>query len=203
MGIAERKEREKEEMKKLILRTASELFLENGYEKTSIRNIAEAIEYSPATIYLYFKDKNDLFYSLSEEAFREFFKYLSQTPDLDDPLERLQALGHQYFKFALDNPAYYDLMLILRAPMESHHTEEGWELGLKSHSVLTTIVNECIQQGYFKNKDPEVLSFMIWSFVHGAVSLKIRDRMKMHSETNQGELLFGALDYFNQMLSRI
>ena len=63
MGILERKERDREDMRRLILGAARQLFLEQGYEKTSIRNIADVIEYSPATIYLYYKDKNELFFA--------------------------------------------------------------------------------------------------------------------------------------------
>lgn len=70
MGVADRKEREKEEMKTKILEAAKKLFLDHGFEKTSIRNIAEEIEYSPGTIYLYFKDKNELLFALHQEAFQ-------------------------------------------------------------------------------------------------------------------------------------
>ena len=52
MGITDRKEREKQELKELILKEAKAVFLEEGYEKTSIRKIADRIEYSPTTIYL-------------------------------------------------------------------------------------------------------------------------------------------------------
>ena len=76
MGIVERKEREKEDMRRLILNAARKLFLEQGYEKTSIRNIADAIEYSPATIYLYYKDKNELLFALHEEAFLKLMEEL-------------------------------------------------------------------------------------------------------------------------------
>ena len=55
MGVTERKERERQEMRQRILDAAQQVFVEEGYEKASIRNIAERIEYSPATIYLYFK----------------------------------------------------------------------------------------------------------------------------------------------------
>ncbi len=57
MTIATRKQREKEEMRHLILEAAKKIFLTKGYEQASIRNIAEEIEYSPGTIYLYFKEK--------------------------------------------------------------------------------------------------------------------------------------------------
>ncbi|MFN4254387.1 MAG: PfkB family carbohydrate kinase, partial [Saprospiraceae bacterium] len=68
MGVIQRKEREKEEMRRRILDAAIHLFRERGYQATSLRNIAEAIEYSPATIYLYFKDKNAILFALQAEA---------------------------------------------------------------------------------------------------------------------------------------
>ena len=61
MTISERKEREKLELKELILLKAKELVDKEGYEALSIRKIAAAAEYSPATIYLYFKDKDENF----------------------------------------------------------------------------------------------------------------------------------------------
>ena len=203
MGIAERREREKQEMQDLILTTAAELFLEVGIEKTSIRTIAEKIEYSPATIYLYFKDKNELFYAIHQKAFQRFFQYFQTVPELDDPMAKLHQLGHIYFKFAFENPAFYDLMFILRAPMDTHQTEESWEMGARSHNVLRDLVNECQQAGYFKGKDPEVLSHMIWATVHGIVSLKIRDRMKMYPEEVRDRLVEDSLELFNGILEKV
>jgi len=203
MGITERREREKQEMQQLILRTAADLFTEVGFEKTSIRSIAEKIEYSPATIYLYFKDKNELFYAISQEAFQLFFKYFQEVPALEDPMKRLHQLGHIYFKFAFENPGYYDLMFILRAPMDVEETQEHWELGQRSHSVLSGLVNECMAAGYFKGRDPEVLAHLIWSTVHGIVSLKIRDRMKVYIEQERTELIYNSLEMFNDILEKV
>ncbi len=203
MGIAERREREKQEMQDLILTTAAELFLEVGMEKTSIRTIAEKIEYSPATIYLYFKDKNELLYAIHQRAFQRFFQYFQTLPQLDDPMEKLQQLGHIYFKFAFDNPAFYDLMFILKAPMDSDQTEEHWEMGARSHDVLTDLVLECQQAGHFQNKDTQVLSHMIWATVHGIVSLKIRERMKMYPEALRDQMVYDSLEMFNSILESV
>lgn len=203
MGIAERKEREKKEMRELILATATDLFIQRGYDSVSMRNIAEVMEYSPATIYLYFKDKNELLYALSEEGFRKFFAYFQSLPPQDDPLQRLQELGHIYVRFALENPVYYDLMFIMRSPMESHHTGESWELGMKSHGILTSVVEQCIEGGYFQNKQPDTVAFMVWSFVHGLVSFKIRERMKMYEDRDHEEFIYDALTLFNEMLSSL
>jgi AcrR family transcriptional regulator len=200
MGINERKEREKEAMRHRILQAAARLFIDNGFDKTSIRNIADSIEYSPATIYLYYKDKNEILYALSVEGFTRFFKSFQTVGKYSDPMKRLQELGRVYFQFAFDHPEYYDLMFIMRGPMESHHNDAGWELGVKSHNILTEIVQECIDYGYFKGKDPQTLSFMIWSFVHGVMSLKIRNRLKMYDQVDQDKLVFDALVLFNQFL---
>ncbi|MEM9831281.1 MAG: TetR/AcrR family transcriptional regulator [Bacteroidota bacterium] len=201
MGIAERKEREKQEMRELILSTATALFLGKNYDQVSMRNIAEAMEYSPATIYLYFKDKNELLYALSEAGFRKFFAEFQGLPPQQNALERLRELGRIYINFALTNPVYYDLMFIMRGPMESHRTDEEWELGMSSHHILTQVVAQCIEQGYFSGKDPDRVSFMVWSFVHGVVSFKIRDRMKMYEPEEHEAMIHDALSMFNEMLT--
>src|SRR6266705_1843520 len=107
MGVKERKARDREEMKETILQSAHQLFLDKGFEEVSIRNIAEAIEYSPATIYLYFKDKNEIFYALHGEAFKIFNSHVASIVSIQDPLERLFTLGEKYMQFAFTYPKYY------------------------------------------------------------------------------------------------
>jgi hypothetical protein len=84
--------------------------------------------------------------------------------------------------------------------MDSQQTEENWEMGSRSHTVLSNLVNECQQAGYFKDRDPKVLSHMIWATVHGIVSLKIRERMKMYPEDIRDQLVYDSLDMFNNIL---
>lgn len=203
MGITERKEREKQELKDKIQATAAAMFVDLGFEKTSIRNIAEAIEYSPATIYLYFKDKNELFYSIQKEAFRKFFQYFQTVGPMENPIKRLRALGNVYMKFAIENPGYYDLMFIMRAPMNSEKNADNWEEGERSHNVLQQIVHECQEAGHFTNQDPFVVAHTIWSFVHGLASLYVRDRMKMFPHQSQMELLDQAMEVFNDWMEKL
>lgn len=85
MGIVQRKEREKEEMRRLILDAALRLFREHGYDGVSIRNIAEAIEYSPGTIYLYYKDKSEIFFALQFEAAALKRDHLLPVANIENP----------------------------------------------------------------------------------------------------------------------
>ena len=200
MGIAERKEREREELREKIISAATALFLEHGIQGASIRMIADKIEYSPATIYLHFKDKNELFYVIMERAFKLFFQYFSSVGNIQDPMERLKELGKVYLRFAAEHPLYYDLMFVIRAPMETPHTKDDWEDGQRSHAVLTTTVQECIKKGYFKGHHPEPLSLAIWSAVHGLATLWLRDRLTMYEEQGAEQLVYKALESFNTML---
>jgi AcrR family transcriptional regulator len=119
MTIAKRKERQKEELRGKILEAAKALFIERGFEDTSIRNIAEKIEYSPTTIYLYFKDKDDIFYALHQEGFVLLNQYLRALQNVAEPFERLKTICKAYIAFALENREFYDLMFISRSPMNA------------------------------------------------------------------------------------
>src|SRR5262245_38273895 len=108
MGITDRKEREKLEMRKLIINAAMEMFITEGFDKTSIRNIADKIEYSPATIYLYYKDKDELLYEVQGQAFGELYNAFVKDVTATDPLERLEQLLHSYVTFGFEHPDLYD-----------------------------------------------------------------------------------------------
>ncbi|MBC8112128.1 MAG: TetR/AcrR family transcriptional regulator [Verrucomicrobia bacterium] len=184
MGIIERKEREKLELKTLILETATQMFLEDGFEKTSIRNIADKIEYSPATIYLHYKDKDELFFDVHEKGFVLLFEKMQLLFEIKNPLERLHHMGEVYLSFAFENPEFYDLMFIMQAPMEclSKNNETEWDCGMKNFNILHQTVVECMEQGLIKSDDADVATMSIFSFVHGLVSLAIRNRFMMYDK---------------------
>ena len=176
MGISERKDREKAEMRKLILDAAMELFIKEGYNGISIRKIAEKIEYSPGSIYTYFPDKDSIFYALHVEGFELLYQKQVSSQSINDPRERLLAHGKAYIEFAMENQEYYDLMFILREPMDFICKEESldWTHGTRSFDLLVRNVAECQAVGFFKNHDTVSVAFLFWSIVHGMVSILIR-----------------------------
>jgi AcrR family transcriptional regulator len=179
MGIAERKEREKREMRELIIRTAMDLFVERGYEKTSMRAIANAIDYSPATLYLYFKDKDEIFFAIQTKAFSHLFATMQPLLQIKNPMERLKTLGKVYIKFALDHPKYYDVMFIMESPMNAEKNQDKWEIGKQAHSFLESTVKQCVEAGHMEG-DVEKIAFLMWSTVHGMSSLLIKNRLQMY-----------------------
>lgn len=179
MGITERKEREKSEMRRAVLEAAMQLFIEDGYEKVSIRKIADKIEYSPASIYTYFEDKGDIFYELHNEGFGKLLVMQQRVQDISDPKERLSAHGRAYLEFAFNNPEYYDIMFIMRSPTEKICKFENWEQGQRSYDILLKNVEECKETGLFDGQDKNAVAFLLWSTVHGIASLHIRQRLSL------------------------
>jgi AcrR family transcriptional regulator len=178
MGVSERRIRERLDTRQSILATARELFLLKGFEATTIRNIAEKIEYSPSTIYQHFKDKNEIFYTIHSEAFAELVKYLNASEMHKNPMDQLIALGQIYIQFALENPELYDLMFIMEAPIDflNYLEDANWIEGKMAFDYLKSVIANCIQQGLIKETDLESLSYLIWSTVHGLVTISIRKR---------------------------
>ncbi|KAA6439124.1 TetR/AcrR family transcriptional regulator [Dyadobacter flavalbus] len=198
MAIKERKEREKQDMRNLIIESATQLFLKQGYDKTSIRSIAEDIEYSPATIYLYFKDKDEIFYVIHENAFALLEKVFRKHDPIQDPFEKLTAICKSYVEFALQNPDYYDLMFIMRAPLSQIACEDTWKEGDSAFEYLLRTISACVDEKKIKPGDKFVLAMTVWSFGHGLVSLYVRGRfgvMKM-SEEIISEMMDHAVDLF-------
>jgi len=204
MSITERKAKEKEELRALILQGAKKLFIENGIEQTTIRNIADEISYSVGTVYVYYKDKNSILHDLHTLGFKQLGGEMRVLMSVAEPMERLAAIGRVYIRFAVDNPDMYDLMFNMKAPMEflERTDEEEWNEGKATFNVLKTTVEQCIAQGYFAGHQLEPLSFVIWSTVHGMCSLYIRERIKAVNLGDPELVLFAGHEEFVKLLNK-
>ncbi|TDW96114.1 TetR/AcrR family transcriptional regulator [Dinghuibacter silviterrae] len=203
MGITERKEREKQEMRQRIIDAAMHMFLEDGYNKTSIRNIAEAIEYSPATIYLYYKDKDELLYEVQRQAFDKLFDAFQREATDPDPWTRLTQICKSYVRFGLANEELYDLMFIIRSPMnvdEKIHETNGKDC----FGYVTDCLVECIKKGLVRFDNPHIGMLSIWSMGHGLVSLQVRCRLKVldMAESDVDTLLDHAIETYLSQIKR-
>lgn len=189
-------------MRRLILDAAKSIFLEKGFHSTSLRNIAEKIEYSPGTIYLYFKDKDEIFHALHEEGFAKMLQMMAPLQHVQDPMQRLIAMGRVYMNFAWENKDLYDLMFIMEAPINSEKDRDKWVMGNQTLEQLKQILTQCKQAGYFKDMDPEYLSFLIWSALHGMCALYCRNRCHAYEHAQEKDLLRTGMDYFIKIIER-
>lgn len=179
MGTKERRKREKEALRQEILDAARALFVTEGYENVSMRRIAEKIEYSPTTIYLYFRDKGDLLYQICEETFAGLVTALERIrKKQDDPLAGLREGCRAYVQFGLRHPDHYRLTFMFPAwelSTQDHYTYAG-SMGQRAFSYLEEGVAECMKQGKLRKTDVPATAQAIWAAIHGVTSLLITDK---------------------------
>lgn len=192
MGISERKEREREEMRGKILQAAAFLFVRDGFEKTTIRSIAAHIEYSPGTIYLYFKDKAEIMSALFGTLFKDFAQKLRDVSSHADPKHAVLEVGLNYLDFALANPMHYELMFMM------DHRQRGAEpaqepdasdcdspAGLaadEGFNYLMQSLQAAQQAGRNLRFDLHTSTLTAWAGVHGVVSLYLRGFLDAYPE---------------------
>lgn len=167
MTTKKRRERDRERMRRRILDAAKQLFVKEGFDNVSLRRIASTIEYSPAAIYRYFKNKREILSVLREEGFRSFVEAQEKRADtITDPLERLKAGGRGYIKFALTQPENFHLMFCTKCDevdLEGDHAESS----LESYNLFRQSVKECVALGHFGDVDVDTVVFSLWAGVHG------------------------------------
>lgn len=201
------KSNEREDIRNLVLEKAKALFLKEGYTNITIRKIARAIGYTPATIYLYFQSKDEILYELHNEGFRLLYEYKMTIgePEISSALDRLHKGGKIYIDFALENPDYYELMFNMPEPrnfMAQHKHKEGSadDYAMRSYEFLKKSVQLCKDEGYFRDVDVDTAAFTFWSVVHGMVALIIRKRVP-YPQAPTRQLADEAFDFFGKLIT--
>ncbi len=173
MGTKERRENEKQKIKKKIYKAASEIIINEGYSKLSIRKIASKIDYSPAFIYNYFENKADIVSSIWKENANEIIDTMSKLKlTSDNEKENIKHLYKTYISLILESPEEYraimlnDIEGISRLYFE--FTEEEKEnLRIKN---IKKYYDKCLQVGILRTVDTEKYAFFSWISINGLIS---------------------------------
>jgi AcrR family transcriptional regulator len=175
MGSQERRTRERVETRQRILEAAREMFVQLGYEATTMRAIAERIEYTATAIYHHFRNKEELLMELAAIDFRALAAAFQQIGRIEDPIERLRRIAAAYVDFALEHPMQYQLMFMTPHPVMD---VKGITRGDPSQDAYAFVRDACaavIGTGRLRPefRDPEELAQMCWSSLHGLLALHI------------------------------
>ena len=177
MKSTERRARQRESLRQEILDAARELFVAEGYERVTMRKIADRIGYSPTTIYLHFEDKDDLLGAICDEAFGKLVQRLEKLDQWHpgDPLAQLRAGLHEYADFGLRNPAHYRLVFMQKQPDGLRGAFAG-SGGERAFAYLREGVAACVAAGLFREVDVEAAAQSLWAAVQGVVALFVVEK---------------------------
>jgi AcrR family transcriptional regulator len=175
MGSLERRSRERADTRQRILDAAREMFVRRGYDATTMRAIADRIEYTPTAIYHHFKNKQALLAELCIADFRALASAFQKLGRIEDPIERLRKTGLAYVQFGLEHPMQYQLMFMTRRPKEvddSIHSDDPSEsaYAFLKQTCADVIATRRLRPEY---RDADELALIAWSSLHGMLALRI------------------------------
>lgn len=188
VGVKEKRAKYKEEFRMEILDAARELFVNEGYEKFSMRKLAEKIEYSPTTIYLYFKDKDALLFAICEEFAEHFFTKLKHIRSHSNgPLDALRQALLYRIAFGLANPNQYRVFFFTNPNV--YGTREDFmkreSIARDSYLVFMEMVQECIATGEFRDLGAEVITQALAAATHGLIAANIFNKSFPWADQNE------------------
>ena len=155
-----------------ILVAATEVVLESGPGRFSLREVARRANLAPSALYNHFANREALITALAMRALDELRAYLGGAPESDDPTERLRSLAHAYFAFARERQQEYRLIFEC---LENPPTT--WEAYLGVAEPFLLIVDACARglvSGDFADRPGAGaggMAYALWALCHGHASL--------------------------------
>ncbi len=107
MTKAYRKEKERELRRKDIIDAAEKLFFKDGFDNISMNEIAQEAEMARATIYQYFKNKNDIYAAIAIRAAKILSQMFEEVPKDLTGIEKIKTLSETYYQFFKEHTGYY------------------------------------------------------------------------------------------------
>jgi AcrR family transcriptional regulator len=209
MGIQERKERERERRRQQIMVAAKRVFSAKGFNKTTMEDIAKVAELSPGTLYLYFKNKDELYASLSLRILQYLLIRLEHV-NAEHPLspqERIDSLKAAMYDVYEFDPLILINMFHLQSSESLNNLtpellSEIKELSRKAMGTISEVFREGVQSEFFIDKQPVILANIVWALFSGIVLLEESKRILNHEKDFLQETLETAFEIFSRGIVR-
>lgn len=175
MGTKERRERERLEQRQRILDAALLMIAREGFAALSMRKLAERIEYSAASIYLYFKNREEIAQALGELGFQEMLEAITVAIAGKQSAEALHALGAAYVAYGLGHREMYRLIFMGDSEYmaAAFGGQKEGSAGTRAYGLLVDLACRLQGEGYGTKMSAVELAELIWMALHGIVSLQI------------------------------
>lgn len=190
MGKEERKKREKERRREQIIDAAERVIFSKSLEQATMDEIAEEAELSKGTLYLYFKNKTELYLAITQRGSdllnSRFAKVFAGTHD-HTGIELIRLLGETYLNFVRENPnyftafMYYESLSDVNELEESKHAQICEENRREAMNLMIRALQIGMQDGTIDDSyDPKELAVVIWSSTRGITTMSYMRRVGHH-----------------------
>jgi AcrR family transcriptional regulator len=163
-----RRQQQRQEAQRAILDATEALLVEDGFERFSMRRLAQRCGYTAPTIYHHFGDKRGLIDALLEERVRRLLGRLRRVKHDGDPVETLRALARAFVRFGLQNPIHYRL---LSAPRPDSSPPPA--AAAEAQAMVEGPLAGLFRAGRLRCGDLEEVRQCLWVLLHGLISMQI------------------------------
>jgi len=178
MGTRERKEREFETRRRLILATAMDLFQKNGFAGVTLDDIASAIEFSKGTIYNHFGSKEEIYASILVEHLNILLSCLKEAARTGrDTLEKLRNSMKAYVRFYREHREYFKLLFFIDLVSDHYRVPDALLKEIRTLKVaclleLQNVVRAGVRSGELEGGRPDAqVSLVMWGMINGIIQL--------------------------------
>ncbi len=178
MGTSERREREKEQRRAVIISAAEELFFTKGISNTTMDDIADKVELSKGAVYLYFKSKEELFAAIVQRGLAILHGlFTAAAQRKGNGLERLRAIGDEFYRFHREYPNYFSAIFYHEFHAAIHDGDESLSAELlKDGEDMMDLTARVIQEGIADGSirpsvDPQTTALILDGFLTGIIRM--------------------------------
>lgn len=199
MSLVARSELEKEKRRRDILNAAEKLFFSKGYENVSLKDISKEVKFSRSTIYLYFENKEELFFAIVLRGIRIRNEMIKEKVTKENTgFKKLAAFRKTYDKFAKEYSNYlqaYNYLLSGRFDLANIEPAE-YKIEAFAHSKLYDEYKKRFEKLYIKklehsngNVTPSILTpkFTVSEYLNEITLLRHEMLYILFSAIEQGK----------------
>ncbi len=161
-----------------ILDVSKRILIKNGFSKISMRKIAKEADVTATSIYLHFKNKDDLLLALIEDSVEHLNAELMEALDPGkDVIRQLEDLARAYLHYALEHPQAYEIIYMVRPEEMPKYPREKFQQIRSSYEFLAGIIQKGVDQQVFAVDDPLISAYTLWAQMHGIASVILNKRL--------------------------
>lgn len=195
MGVRDRKEKEKLARKNAILEAAKEVFFKQGFQATTMDQIAEVAELSKGSLYLYFPTKEELYVAIHIEGLQILLERFQEAVEgVEDWETRLRNIGRAYYDFYREEKNYSQILFLLQhgeiAPKVSDDVVQTcFDLGYSCLDILCRAIEDGMVKGDIQEQNAMELAIVLWGSLNGVILLHEEEEHKKIIPTTMDRMI--------------
>lgn len=204
--VKPRKVRKRAERERRIVKVAEELILSKGFANTTMDEIAAKADVSKGAVYLHFKTKDDIYFSIASTALEIMLKMFQEAviPHRTG-LERFKAIGYAFYDFTKRYPEYSGLLYDVNSPKPSQGLSNAKRFQTLSQQIgveMISSIEQGMQDGSIRSDlDPKAAALIISSSLQGLLRAIIGGKEMMWQRgLNEKSLIDFAIDLYGRSL---